>query len=234
MAGDTAVILEFGDKVDPDINAKVMGLARALKENVVQGFVEAVPAFRSISIYFDPLVTDHELIIAACESLPQTTRGQSAPTQTWTIPVCYDEEFGLDLRETADTLKIDVTELIRRHTQSDFRVYVLGFMPGFSFLGGMDPSLNLPRRSVPRKLVPRGSVAIAMGLGGVYPFDSPGGWHVLGRTPTKLYDAERDPAIFFNPGDGVKFTPITRDVYDALSAAGGPTLAQLKGQGHFV
>ncbi|MGB0844734.1 MAG: 5-oxoprolinase subunit PxpB, partial [Alphaproteobacteria bacterium] len=201
-AGDTALILEFGNTVHPSINAKVLAMATSIKKHKILGFVEAVPAFRSISIYFDPLVTDHEQVKLACTELPLETAANLKPANVWQIPVCYDSEFGLDLEETANVLDIGVDEVIQRHVDSDFRVYVLGFMPGFSFLGGLDKTLNLPRRKSPRKLVPRGSVAIAMGLGGVYPFDSPGGWHLLGKSPVKMYDGNREPAIFFEPGDG--------------------------------
>jgi inhibitor of KinA len=228
-AGDTALVIELGDRVDRTISAQVLALSDKVMAATLPGVVETVPTFRSLMVHYDPLITSHAEVKAAVRPFLATLSGTlEKPGRLWVLPTCYDLEFGMDLEETAGRTGLTVASVIELFSATTFHLYMLGFLPGHPYLGDVAPVLNLPRRSIPRVRVPAGSIATAVGLAVIYPLETPGGWHILGRTPVRVYDRRRDPAVFFAPNDELRFPPISRAEYDVLEAkaeAGTLTIA---------
>lgn len=226
-AGDQALVVEFGDRVDPELSEEVLRLDARLRSKPLPGVVEAVPTFRSLSLYYDPLVTvRRELEEAVRRVLGRRGRERRA-ARLWHIPICYGEPFAPDLAEVAGLLGLAPAEVARRHSASRYRVYMIGFLPGFPYLGDLPPELALPRRADPRIKVPAGSVAIATSLSAIYPYESPGGWHLIGATPVRLFDPARAPPALLAAGDSVRFAPIDAAQFHAIreAAARGEYLA---------
>jgi inhibitor of KinA len=205
--GDSALTLIFGDTINLELHRRVLAVARRLALDPPRAVREVVPAYTTISVWFDPLERDAAGLTA--ELLDVAARTPVGPEQRdgreWRIPVRYD---GPDLGEVADTLRLSVDEVIHRHSRVPYRVFLLGFVPGFAFLGLLDPSLVLPRRAAPRPKVPAGSVAIAGVQTAVYPIETPGGWHLLGSTGLALFDPRRDSPALLEVGDTVRFDPV--------------------------
>jgi inhibitor of KinA len=220
--GDTALSIEFGKEVDPLINARVMAfdeeIQALLKEGRLPGVVETIPSFRAILVSYDPLVTRQAALLGKLKSIPLIDAEARKPTKVWSIPTCYDLEFGLDLVEVGERCDVSVEKVIDLHSQAAFQVYMLGFMPGLGYLGGLPDVLELPRRAEPRIVVPLGAAAIAGKMSVIYPWESPGGWHVLGRTPVPLFNQRAERPVLLSAGDGVQFTSISRDEYNELQA----------------
>jgi KipI family sensor histidine kinase inhibitor len=221
--GDTAFNVEFGNSVDRQINAKVMSLYEAVKrrhaEDPLPGLVEIIPTFRSLLISYDVCVTTRSAMVRHIHELLAQERGAfSSSARRWRIPVCYDGELGPDVEDVCQACGLSRDAVIALHSGAEYFVYMIGFMPGFAYLGGVPEPLRLPRRLSPRVKVPAGSVAIAEELSAVYPWESPGGWHLLGRSPVSFFDMRRDPPVLLRAGDLVYFRPIERSEYDALSA----------------
>jgi inhibitor of KinA len=208
--GDSALTLVYGDAIDPAVHARILATARALEADPPRGVTEIVPAYTTLGVWFDPLAREAsdlaaELIERVGRADGQTGRRAEEGREV-VIPVRYD---GPDLDDVASRLGLSRDEVIRRHTAIEYRVYMLGFVPGFAFLGLLDPSLELPRRASPRLKVPAGSVAIAGRQTAVYPLDTPGGWHLLGRTDLTLFDAQRNPPALLGVGDRVRFERVS-------------------------
>ena len=223
-SGDTALIVEFGRSVDPTVSELVLALAQRVEAAAIAGVVEVVPTFRSLMVHYDPLALTQAALKRAVHTMLDGLRGSTRGGRHWLIPTCYEESVGLDLAEVAARTGLTVPALVALHSGANFRVYMMGFLPGFPYLGGLPHALALPRRETPRVRVPRGSVAIAMEMTCIYPLESPGGWHVLGRTPAALFDLRRDPPVPLAAGDTVAFQPISLSEYDRLTAeaaAGG-------------
>lgn len=204
--GESAITLTWGDRVAPELNAMVHAAAAALRAAALPEVVELVPAYAALSVVYDPLHTDYATIAAELE---HRLAGVEAPVaiaggRDHLIPVHYD---GPDLGEVARQTGLTRDEVIRRHAGRWYRVYLLGFAPGFAYLGDLDPSLVLARRGTPRKRVPAGSVAIAGAQTAVYPLDTPGGWHLVGRTDQSFFDPTRASPALLAPGDRVRFEP---------------------------
>lgn len=221
--GDTALTLEFGDRIDPALQAAVSALDQAIGDARAQGglhgIVETMPTFRSLTVIFDPLETDHDRIAEALDALPQDDLEQSQAVRHWRLPACYEPGFGDDLDSVAHTIGSDTAGVVRLHSGCEYVVYMLGFLPGFPFMGDLPEALRLPRRSEPRTRVPAGSVAIATGLTAIYPWESPGGWHLLGRCPVPLFDARQPAPALLQAGDRVRFEPISATEYARLERA---------------
>ena len=215
--GDTAVTLEFGTDIDRAVNARVMAARDALAMANLRGVVETVPTFGALAVYFDPLEIGQEKLIAALGEVEFFADATLAPGRVHEVPVLYD---GPDLDAVAQTTGLSSDEIVKLHSGADYHVYMLGFLPGFAYLGDLPEKLSLPRLKEPRTRVPRGSVGIAEGLTAVYPVESPGGWRLIGRTPLILFDLRADPPSLFAPGDTVSFQPIGRAEFDRLSGAG--------------
>ena len=231
--GDAAWIVEFGDTIDESTHERVMGLAHALADAKARGqwpgIVEWVPAYTSLTVHF--AVDEHgDTALDAADALltlARTTEPLSRPGRRWRLPVCFDAEFAPDLEEVAQARGLAPQQVVGLMTTSAFRVYMLGFQPGFPYMGGLPAALDLPRRATPRTAVPERSVAVAGRMCAVYPWRSPGGWHLVGRTPLRLFDAAQavDPA-WLHPGDEVHWVGIDRAHFDLLerrSAAGAMT-----------
>lgn len=222
-AGDTAVTIEFGDQISGELVARVAALERALDaaraRGELPGVVETVPTFRSLTVLYDPLQTQRALLDPALLALlQQCDLAPPAPSRRWRLPVCYGEGFGADLAEVAAATGLAPEDVVRLHSGTEFRVYMLGFMPGFAFMGGLPPALAVPRRREPRLRVPAGSVAITGSLSAVYPWESPGGWSLLGRCPVPLFDAAAAAPALLAPGDTVRFEPVSAERFAALQA----------------
>jgi KipI family sensor histidine kinase inhibitor len=221
--GDTAFTVEFGNQISPRINGQVMALHAAIgaarKSGALAGVVETVPTMRSLMVTYDPMATSRAALQPEIDAL--IARGLPAETRTRrvTIPCCYDDpEFAPDLAEVAERTKRTPEQVIEGHLKSAFTVYVLGFMPGLAYIAGLDPALFLPRRAEPRVRVPRSSVAIAMDMTTIYPFETPGGWHLIGRTPLWMFDQRREQPVFLAPGDRLSFERIDRKAFDRIAA----------------
>jgi inhibitor of KinA len=218
-AGDRAVVVEFGDRVDRTLNAAVLRLAAAIRAAPPAGVVETVPSFRSLMVHYDPLLTSHAALEAAIRRLLGAGPETAPEARLWRIPVCYAEPFAPDLAEVAERLRLPPDEVVRLHSGTRYHVYMLGFLPGFPYLGDMPERLALPRRADPRLRVPRGAVSIATNLTAIYPWESPGGWHLIGTTPVPLFDPARPRPALLAPGDAVRFEPIDPARHAAIAAA---------------
>ncbi len=221
--GDTAFTVEFGNAISPQINGQVMALHGAIgaakASGDLPGVVETVPTMRSLMVAYDPLATTRAELQPQIDALIAGGLSAGMKTRQVTIPCCYDDpDFAPDLAEVAERSKKTPEQVIAAHIASTFKVYVLGFMPGLAYVAGLDQALYLPRRSQPRVRVPRSSVAIAMDMTTIYPFESPGGWHLIGRTPLWMFDQRREQPVFLAPGDSLRFQRVDRATYDRISA----------------
>lgn len=204
--GDSSILIQLGDAIDPALNARVHALSAILQ--TIPAITETVPAYCTLLVHYDPLKsTYNEIKKLIEEKLARVDDSTHRPSRRLEIPVLYGGASGPDLEPAATTLALSPSELIRLHSEREYTVYMMGFTPGFPYLGIINEKLTLPRMSTPRTRVPAGSVAIAGSQTGIYPVDSPGGWHILGHTPLKLFDPTSDNPFLFAPGDTVKFIP---------------------------
>ncbi|CAN5923550.1 5-oxoprolinase subunit PxpB [soil metagenome] len=218
--GDTAFSVEFGNEISPEINGRVMALHAAIGEAAVAGVVETVPSMRALMVVYDPLTASRATLEPAIDALIARGLPADGKSRRVTIPCCYDDpEFAPDLSEVAERTSKTVEQVIASHLASAFKVYVLGFMPGLAYIAGLEQALYLPRRAQPRVRVPRSSVAIAMDMTTIYPFESPGGWHLIGRTPLWMFDQRREQPVFLAPGDSLSFERIDRTSFDGIARA---------------
>jgi inhibitor of KinA len=218
-AGDRALVVEFGDRVDRRLSEAVLRLDALLAAAPPEGLVEAVPTFRSLTLYFDPLATSRAALERAVRARLGRRRAPRREARLWHIPVCYEDAFAPDLAEVARQVGLTPGEVAARHAATRYHVYMIGFLPGFPYLGDLPPELALPRRADPRVRVPAGSVSIATNLSAIYPYESPGGWHLIGTTPVRLFDLARPRPALLAPGDGVLFEAIDAHRFAAIRAA---------------
>jgi inhibitor of KinA len=219
LAGDRGLLVEFGAAIDPEINRKVRQVFFTLESSPVDGVVEVIPTYRSILICYDPTKT--ELSKLKREILDREKRlGELGipPPETIEVPVCYGGDFGPDLEFVARHNKLTPQEVIKIHTAGTYLIYMIGFTPGFPFLGGLSERLFTPRRENPRQLVPAGSVGIANNQTGIYSIDSPGGWQLIGKTPIKIYNPKGTRPILLKAGNFLKFRGISREAFDEIAA----------------
>lgn len=198
--GDQAVLIELGRRIDTALNSRAIALAKALRQR--RGVLEATPGYASVTLRYDPERLQPDGIQRAVERLLAEKAPPHGMGRLHRVPVIYD---GPDLEETARALELGVEELIRLHTEPTYRCFMVGFCPGWAYLGTLPERIRLPRRAVPRTAVPAGTVAIAGAQAGVYPLATPGGWHLLGRTPLPMFLPDQDPPSLFLPGDRVRF-----------------------------
>jgi len=218
-AGDSVVIVEFEEKIDPGVNARTIACANAIDAARIDGVRDVVPTYRSVAVYFDPLHTDSDALMAViAHEAEQPAPPASAATTPVRIPVCYGGDFGPDLAAVATFAGLPVDEVIRAHSAATYRVFMLGFVPGFAYLGLVDERIAMPRHSTPRVRVPAGSVGIAGVQTGIYPTETPGGWQLIGRTPSKPFDPLRSEPFLMKAGDAVQFYPIDRTEYEKWTA----------------
>ena len=215
--GDTALAVEFGERIDRGTSERVLALHDRLARAALPGVVELLPTFRSLMVHYDPVRTSRTELWRRIGPLLAGLEGARPATRRWTIPVCYDPAFALDLEEVATRTSLTPAEVIEHHSATTYHVYMIGFLPGYPYMGDLPARLALPRRENPRTQVPAGSVAIATTMTAVYTLESPGGWHILGRTPAPLWNRHRNPPAVLTPGDKVRFAPVGRDEFERLA-----------------
>lgn len=223
--GDAALAVEFGDTVDPALNARVLALDASLVH--VAGIVETVPTYRSLLVHYDPLAVGFRVLSETLLALASGTSATPDAGTTWRVPVAYGGEHGIDLEATAALHGITADELVRRHSAPTYQVYMIGFLPGFAYLGGLDQSIATPRRTNPRLKTPAGTISIGGVQALVATIEAPSGWHLLGRTPVRNFMPSRNPVFLFKPGDRVRFDAIDASRFDELerSADAGEPVA---------
>jgi KipI family sensor histidine kinase inhibitor len=208
--GDAALLVEFGEAIDPAINQQAVAFAQRLEQTRRPGIADVVPTYRSVLVHYDPLALSYDAVMAWAQNQATTTGAQPAARgRYFEIPTLYGGEFGPDLDFVARTHSLSPEEVILRHSSVDYTVYMMGFMPGFPYLGGLPPELETPRLESPRTRVRAGSVGLAGKQTGIYPLDSPGGWRIIGHTSLTLFDPTLDPPALLAPGDRVRFVPVS-------------------------
>ena len=219
-AGDSAWLIELPERIDPEVNSRAIRIASAVKKSVLP-VSDVVVGYRSVMVYVDPLAEDGHLMEQRLRDLAvNTPDDESLAGELVNVPVCYDGPYGPDLPDVAAFGQCDVEEVIGRHLALEYRVFVVGFVPGFAYMAPVDPKIAAPRRPSPRLRVPAGSVAVAAGQTGIYPAETPGGWSLIGRCPIKPYDPDRSEPFLFHPGDRVRFHRISESDYRSASEWG--------------
>lgn len=223
--GDQALIVEFGERIDTALSAHIAALAQQLRDSRPIGVLDIVPAYATLALHYDPAVvgagaSPYETL---CDIIAQWLQTQptsaAAVGRRIEIPVCYGGDFGPDLDALARAAELSSEEAIALHSGATYHVHMLGFVPGFAYLGGLDARIAMPRRDTPRAHVPAGSVGIAGQQTGIYPLDTPGGWQIIGRTPLQLFRPDSSPPSLLNAGDQVRFMQISAVEFEAQSKA---------------
>lgn len=218
-AGESALIVEFDDRdniIDRAVNARAIALADSVQRAGIAGVRDVVPAYRSVAVYFDPLRADYDALLAHLErAAGKPPAIGDAPAQAIRIPVCYGGDLGPDLADVAAFARLSEQQVVELHCGQEYRVFMLGFVAGFAYLGIVDERIAMPRLETPRTRVPLGSVGIAGVQTGVYPAETPGGWRLIGRTPIKPFDPRRAEPFLLKAGDPVRFHAISRAEFDA-------------------
>ncbi|KRE18216.1 allophanate hydrolase [Bosea sp. Root381] len=217
-AGEAALVVEFGRTVDADISDRVLALDAALAAAAPEGLRELVPTYRSLMIHYDPLQLDRAKLIALVEQHLHAPVARKTAAALWTVPCCYELPHGEDLAEMAGLLGLPAAEAARLHAAARYRVYMYGFSPGFTYLGGLPEALAISRRTKPRPPHDSKAILVGGGLSAIASFPMPTGWYVVGRTPERLYAPDRASAFLFEPGDSLRFEPIDTATFAALEA----------------
>jgi KipI family sensor histidine kinase inhibitor len=216
LMGDRGLLLEFGDEISPEVNEKVRRMALAIQAESIEGMIETVPTYRSLLVLYNPLILPADELKKRLIRLEEELKQTSFPDPKLTkIPVLYGGAYGPDLEGVARHHQISPEEVVRLHCSKPYFIYMIGFMPGFPYMGELPDTLITPRLKTPRLSVPAGSVAIAQKQTGIYPMESPGGWQIVGRTPIKLFDPEKDPPALLQMGDLVQFYPIEEKEFES-------------------
>lgn len=223
-AGDSALVVEFGARYEPQVHARVVALDGALAHAPVPGLRECVPTYRSLMIHYDPCVLSRAALVAHLDALEGAAEAPRAP-RVWRVPACYDDPHGEDLDEVADLLGLDRATIVAAHAQADYDVVMYGFAPGFLFLAGLPEQLAISRRRTPRPPAPPGALTVANGQALIASVAMPTGWYMLGRTPARTFDPGRDPPFPIAVGDRVRFERIDADRFAALEREGSDALA---------
>ncbi|MBR0934734.1 5-oxoprolinase subunit PxpB [Bradyrhizobium jicamae] len=228
-SGDSAITVEFSRNIDDAANRRVLALDRIITAEPIGGITETVPTYRSLLVHYDPVEISfdqlgEQLLARAARALPTTGK-----TRRWRIPVAYGGEHGIDLEEVAKTLQTTPEEIIARHVAGDYRVAMIGFTPGWSYLSGLEKFLHMPRRQDPRLLTPAGTISIGGVQTGVQCLAGPSGWHLLGRTAVRTYQLHRDPTFLLEPGDAISFTAVDAKTFaeQDRAAEAGEFVAEL-------
>ena len=220
VSGDSSVCVEFGNEISPDINRKIRAFKIAVEKSGIPGIVETVPTYRSLLVHYKPEVIGFQAITEKFKSLMGTLDNIEIPPPTVIeIPVLYGGEMGPDIENVASHNGKTVEEVIKIHTSQEYLIYMIGFIAGFPYLGGMSKEIATPRLKEPRVKIDGGSVGIAGEQTGIYPLDSPGGWQLIGRTPLKLYDAEREKPVLLEAGQYIIFRSISHKEFDETAKA---------------
>jgi len=218
--GDSGVSIEFGDRIHVSINERVLALDASLAATPLGGIMETVPTYRALMIHYDPVEVSYDRVVGHALSLATDQAQPKVVGRRLRIPVCYEGEFGVDVDRVCGQLGLTRNQLIDAHTAPEYRVFMLGFMPGFAYLGGIDPALSLPRRAKPRHGAPAGTISIAAGQCAVHAVEGPSGWHWIGRTPIPTYQDGAGPHFAIEPGDKIRFYPIAPQEWQEMKRAG--------------
>ncbi|HMU46568.1 MAG TPA: 5-oxoprolinase subunit PxpB [Chitinophagaceae bacterium] len=221
--GDSAVTVDFDNSIDEKLNDDILKRVRHLRLNPPEGMIEVTPAYSSFTVYYDVMAlrrsdssktSSFELIKKQLEEfMLQSLPDDLTNNRMIEVPVCYSEEFAPDIEKLAVTKNLSVEEVIQIHLSGNYKVYMLGFLPGFAYMGKVDERISMPRKTKPENVM-SGSVGIAGTQTGIYPLTSPGGWHIIGRTLLKLFDKEKEDSVLLKPGDKVRFTSISKHEFE--------------------
>jgi len=222
--GETAVTIELGNRIDEHTNQQVLSLFHHIKNKKIPGVTDIIPAYSSLTIVYDVIGIRQQCHPSAYSFIKQELEAalqncnwhSSTKTRLIEVPVCYDVSLGIDLQEMSEQKQISINEIIQLHYSKTYRVFMIGFLPGFAYMGTVDKKITTPRKQHPRVKVLAGSVGIAGEQTGIYPFDSPGGWNIIGQTPVQMFNAKREEPVLLQAGDEVKFIPITLYKFDKL------------------
>ncbi|CCE09595.1 putative carboxylase [Bradyrhizobium sp. STM 3843] len=227
-SGDSAITVEFSRTIDDTANRKVLALDRALSAAPIAGITETVPTYRSLLVHYDPLVIDYDALGPQLLVRASGPLALEATTRRWRIPVCYGGENGIDLEDVAKALSTTPDDIAARHAAGRYRVAMIGFTPGWSYLSGLDKFLHMSRRESPRLLTPAGTIAIGGIQTGIQCLAGPSGWHLLGRTPVRTYQLHRQPTFLLEPGDEVTFYAVDIKMFteQERAAAAGEIIAE--------
>lgn len=209
--GDCALVMEFANEISKEVNARIRQTTKAIEK--IEGVIEVLPTYRSITIFYRPDQIAYDALVTKLQTIKEGNEEGDSLSRRIEIPTVYGGEYGPDLAYVAQHASLSEEEVIRIHTGTDYLVYMLGFSPGFTYLGGLDARIATPRLESPRVKIPAGSVGIAGSQTGMYPSESPGGWQLIGRTPLKLYDPKKEPPVFIQAGDYIRYVAITESEY---------------------
>jgi inhibitor of KinA len=216
--GDNALLVEFGDVISLEVNGKVIALNEAVLKAEIHGVKELVPTYRSLLVRYDPLKTTYEQLVFSIKDVEKTLEESATEVESRRIvvPVVYGGEYGPDLSYVAQFHELSEAQVVKLHSEREYRVYMIGFVAGFPYLGEVPDKIATPRLETPRLKVPAGSVGIAEKQTGIYPCEAPGGWRIIGRTPLKLFNLLLHPPALLKPGDNVKFKPISEKEFKTI------------------
>jgi KipI family sensor histidine kinase inhibitor len=228
-SGDSAITVEFSRNIDAAANQRVLALDRTLAREIITGVTETIPTYRSLLVNYDPVETDFDTLSEKLRILAQLPVSPVTNTRRWRIPVVYGGEHGIDLEDVARTLNTTPDDIVARHVGGDYRVAMIGFTPGWSYLSGLPAELQMPRRLNPRLLTPAGTISIGGVQAGVQCLAGPSGWHLLGRTAVRTYQLHRDPIFLLEPGDAVTFAAVDAKIFaeQDRAAEAGEIVAEL-------
>lgn len=217
LISDSSIEILFPNEINKDINKKIRMLTKVINEKIGDDIVDIIPAYHNILINFDCLKTDPRVFYKEIKKIVANPLDEEIyKKEIVEIPVCYEKPFNFDIQDVCRANNLSKEEVIKRHTFPEYLVYMIGFTPGFPYLGGMDNSISTPRKQQPRTSIPAGSVGIAGSQTGIYPVESPGGWQIIGRTPYNLFDPYRNPAVLIEAGQYIKFKSITKDEFKSI------------------
>ena len=213
-AGDSSVLIEFGNEINPETNRRIAATVQLIRDQQIEGIVDMIPTYCALLINYDPRVIRYDPLVARLEGLLKIeVKAGEQKKRVYEIPVCYGGKYGPDLGVIAEHAGLSEEEVVRIHSSSDYLIYMLGFLPGFTYLGGLDERIHTPRLKTPRVRIEAGSVGIGGSQTGIYPLDSPGGWNLMGKTPVKTYDPDREVPILVQAGEYIRFVPVDEEEY---------------------
>ena len=228
-SGDSAIVVEFARAIDDIANQRVLALDKAVAAASIDGVMETVPTYRSLMVHYDPERVDFEALGARLLVLARAPLRPAGQARRWRVPVAYGGENGIDLEDVAKRLEVTPDEVVARHSGGDYRVAMIGFTPGWSYLSGLDKSLHMPRRPSPRVFTPAGTISVGGVQAGIQCLAAPSGWHLLGRTAVRTFQLHRDPVFLTQPGDRVTFYPVDEKTFaeQSRAAEAGEIVAEL-------
>ena len=214
VAGDSSDLIEFGNEINPETNRRIAATVQLIRDQQIEGIVDMIPTYCALLINYDPRVILYDPLVKRLESLLkiEVSVGEEKK-RVYEIPVCYGGKYGPDMDIIAKHAGLTEEEVVRIHSSRDYLIYMLGFLPGVTYLGGLDERIHTPRLQTPRVRIEAGSVGIGGSQTGIYPLDSPGGWNLMGKTPVKTYDPDREVPILVEAGEYIRFVPVTEEEY---------------------